>query len=69
MFTVRGFHIRIMIYPPRYHLMLSMGYPATGHVTLKVSPATADISPMTRIYGVPATQIMSKTKHYAHNKP
>jgi len=49
--------------------MLSMGYPATGHVTLKVSPATADISPMTRIYGVPATQIMSKTKHYAHNKP
>jgi hypothetical protein len=39
--------------------MLSMGYPATGHVTRKVSPATADISPMTRMYGVPEAEIIS----------
>lgn len=30
-----------------------MGYPATGHLTVNVSPATADMGPITRTWGRP----------------
>jgi len=39
-----------------------MGYPATGHVTRRVSPATADISSITRINGVPEAEIANKSQ-------
>lgn len=52
LFLVIG-NIQEKIHSPFSHTIVSIGYPATGHLICSAFPATADIGAIGRTYGIP----------------